>query len=67
MIKNIVLSQKAELEKKLTEKYVTRDVSMSNLQNDLIKKVITGPRRSWKSFFGKTTKKRKLILLLKKD
>lgn len=51
MIRNIILSQKAELEKKLTEKYITRDVSISYLQNDLIK-VITGPRRSGKSFFA---------------
>lgn len=51
MVKDILLLQKRELEKKLKEKYVERKLDYSKFNNDLIK-VIIGPRRAGKSFLG---------------
>lgn len=51
MVKDIILAQKMELEKKLREKYIQREVNSSKLSSDLIK-VIIGPRRAGKSFFA---------------
>lgn len=50
MIRNILLSQKEELNKKLNDRYISRDIKFKNLKSDLIK-IISGPRRSGKSFF----------------
>jgi len=51
MIRDTLIIQRRELEKKLKEKYVERDIELKGLDNDLIK-VITGPRRAGKSFFA---------------
>jgi predicted AAA+ superfamily ATPase len=52
MLKDVVLVQKRELENRLQETYVERNVSDHlDLGNDLIK-VITGPRRAGKSFYA---------------
>ncbi len=51
MTRDIILHQKKELEQKLKEKYVHRDVSLSGNTGSLIR-VIIGPRRAGKSFFG---------------
>ena len=52
MLRDIILTQKSELENRLQEPYVERKVSTPpDLQNDLIQ-VITGPRRSGKSFYA---------------
>lgn len=52
MLKDVILTQRRELESRLEEPYVERKtIFNSDLGNDLIK-VITGPRRSGKSFFG---------------
>jgi len=52
MLKDILLTQRRELEGRLNEPYVERKRIFSwDLGDDLIK-VITGPRRSGKSFFG---------------
>jgi predicted AAA+ superfamily ATPase len=51
MIKDILISQKNELFEKFKEKYVARNISLTNLDNNLIK-VISGPRRCGKSFFA---------------
>jgi predicted AAA+ superfamily ATPase len=62
MFENLVLAQKQEREKLLTQKYVWRQkLSQSSqfLSSDLVK-VITGPRRSGKSIFA-------LLLLAKKN
>ena len=62
MFENLVLAQKQEREKLLTQKYVWRQkLSQSSqfLSSDLVK-VITGPRRSGKSIFS-------LLLLAKKN
>lgn len=58
MIRDILLLQKRELEKRLEEKYVPRDVSLKGIDSDLIK-VITGPRRAGKSFYAVHTLKMK--------
>jgi len=50
MIRDILLLQKRELERKLEEKYIDRGINQKKFSNDLIK-VITGPRRAGKSFF----------------
>ncbi|MFA5246624.1 MAG: ATP-binding protein, partial [Candidatus Micrarchaeia archaeon] len=50
MLKDVVLAQKAELERAFEEQYVERDVTSFSLKHDLIK-VIIGPRRAGKSFF----------------
>ena len=51
MIKDALILQKRELEKKLKEEYIERTVSSKRLKNSLIK-VIIGPRRAGKSFFA---------------
>lgn len=51
MIRDIIQKQKAELEEKLREKYVKREALLNKNDSDLIK-VIIGPRRAGKSFFG---------------
>jgi len=51
MIRDILLIQKREMEKKLLEKYIERGINLKKIDNDLIK-VITGPRRAGKSFFA---------------
>ena len=52
MLRDIVLVQKREIEGRLQETYVVRKISKTpDLQDDLIK-VITGPRRSGKSFYA---------------
>ncbi len=51
MIRDIILKQKTELEQKLSEKYIRRDVALESLDSGLIQ-VIIGPRRAGKSFFG---------------
>ncbi|MCX7725934.1 MAG: ATP-binding protein, partial [Chitinispirillaceae bacterium] len=51
MIKDILLTQKRELEEKFKEKYIERIFDEKRLKNDLIK-VIIGPRRAGKSFLG---------------
>ncbi len=50
-MKDILLLQKRELELKLKESYVKRDGITLKLDNSLVK-VIIGPRRAGKSFFG---------------
>lgn len=52
MIRDIVLVQKRELEELLKEKYIERDASSSVFEKDKMIRVITGPRRAGKSFFG---------------
>jgi len=51
MIRDILVMQKRELEGKLKEIYVDRDIDLKGIDNDMIK-VITGPRRAGKSFFA---------------
>lgn len=51
MLKDILLLQKRELEKRLEEKYIARKIDYRKFNNDLIK-VIIGPRRAGKSFLG---------------
>ncbi|HDZ60956.1 MAG TPA: ATP-binding protein, partial [Candidatus Pacearchaeota archaeon] len=51
MIKDILIAQKQELEKKTGELYIERFTDIKKLENPLIK-VIIGPRRSGKSFFA---------------
>jgi uncharacterized protein len=51
MIRDIVLSQRRELEHQLHEKYVSRDADFTAGSSDMIH-VIIGPRRAGKSFFG---------------
>jgi predicted AAA+ superfamily ATPase len=52
MLKDIVLVQKRELEDRLQERYIERKMSVPwDLGDDLIK-VISGPRRSGKSFYA---------------
>lgn len=52
MLTDIVLLQKRELESRLQETYVDRKIPVPwDLENDLIK-VVTGPRRAGKSFYG---------------
>ena len=51
MIRNIIYKQKSELEQKLKEKYITRQVNFKIGSSDLVQ-VIIGPRRAGKSFFG---------------
>ena len=50
MLRGTVLTQKAELEKILSEPYVERDVKSFSLEHNMIKAII-GPRRAGKSFF----------------
>ncbi len=50
MLKDIIITQKAELQRTLTENYIERDFEPFSLENNLIK-VVMGPRRAGKSFF----------------
>ena len=50
MIRDILLLQKRELEKRVTEEYVERGTAFKN--GSTLIKVILGPRRSGKSFFS---------------
>ena len=50
MLRDTILSQRAELERALNEVYIERDIEPFSLQHDLIK-VVMGPRRAGKSFF----------------
>jgi predicted AAA+ superfamily ATPase len=50
-ISDILLTQKRELEKRCQENYVPRNIEYQRRDNDLIN-VITGPRRSGKSFLA---------------
>lgn len=58
MLRDVVLSQRAELEKTLKEPYIERDIEPVSLEHDLIK-VVMGPRRAGKSFFCIHTLSRK--------
>lgn len=51
MIRDILLLQKRELQKRLEEKYIARDIDTTRFNSDIIK-VIIGPRRAGKSFFA---------------
>ncbi len=51
MIKDILITQKQELEAKLKDLYIERKVNSDKLNNPLIK-VVIGPRRAGKSFFA---------------
>ncbi|MBW6492528.1 MAG: ATP-binding protein [Lentimicrobium sp.] len=51
MIRDIILTQKRELEQKLLQKYVKRAAPIPDNNTGLIH-VIIGPRRAGKSFFG---------------
>ena len=51
MIKDIIISQKQELENKLKEPYIERKTNTNKLNSSLIN-VIIGPRRAGKSFFA---------------
>lgn len=50
MLRDVVLSQKAELERTIREAYVERAIEPFSLEHNLIK-VVMGPRRAGKSFF----------------
>ena len=50
-MRDILLMQKRELEKSLSDPYVQRQYKKTGLDNDLIK-VVLGPRRAGKSFFS---------------
>jgi predicted AAA+ superfamily ATPase len=51
MLRDIVLVQKRELEQRLSERYVQRDVAIPEPLGDMIL-VVLGPRRAGKSFFA---------------
>ena len=51
MIRDIVLTQKRELEQRMQEKYIHREARIAAGTSDLVR-VIIGPRRAGKSFFG---------------
>lgn len=51
MIRDILLIQKREIEKRVKERYIKRDIELKKIDSDLIK-VIMGPRRAGKSFFA---------------
>jgi len=50
MLRDTVISQKAELQRTLNEQYIEREIEPFSLEHDLIK-VVMGPRRAGKSFF----------------
>ncbi len=50
-IRDALLLQKNELDKKFKQKYIERDAKISGISTDMIK-VIIGPRRAGKSFFA---------------
>jgi len=51
LIKDIIITQKREIEIKQSEKYVRREANINNVNNNVIK-VIIGPRRAGKSSFA---------------
>ena len=51
MLQEIISGQRAEFERRLLEKYVTRKTVLKGLDTDLIS-VVIGPRRAGKSFFA---------------
>ena len=51
MLRDDLVLQKLELEKRLAESYVEREAQFRNLDSDLIK-IVIGPRRAGKSFFA---------------
>ena len=51
MLKDIVISQRRELDEKMRQRYVERRLAVSPGDNDLIK-VVLGPRRCGKSFLA---------------
>ncbi len=51
LVHDVLLVQKRELERRLSEKYVERKATLKGLGSNLIK-VIAGPRRAGKSFFA---------------
>jgi predicted AAA+ superfamily ATPase len=51
MLRDVVLLQKREIEQRLREPYVPREVAAGTLSRELVN-VITGPRRAGKSFFA---------------
>ena len=51
VIKDAVISQKRELEQKMRERYVHRDLTVT-IKDSILIKVILGPRRSGKSFLA---------------
>ncbi|MCX6226540.1 MAG: ATP-binding protein [Bacteroidia bacterium] len=51
MLQDIIAGQKAEMEKKLQDRYVQRETVLKGFDTDLIS-VIIGPRRAGKSFFA---------------
>ncbi|MCS7180183.1 MAG: ATP-binding protein, partial [bacterium] len=57
-IRDILITQKREIEDRFKEKFIERDINYSKFENDLIK-VITGPRRAGKSFLGINVLKKK--------
>ena len=52
MLHDIITSQKKEIEKQLTERYIPRDISVGDISGDKLVRVITGPRRAGKSLFA---------------
>lgn len=51
MVRDIIVSQKSELEENLKQKFIHRETTYKQDSSNLIK-VIIGPRRAGKSFFG---------------
>jgi len=51
MLKDIIINQKAELKRTLTENYIERDFEPFTLENNLIK-VVMGPRRAGNPSFA---------------
>jgi len=51
MLQDIIAGQKAEMEKKLQDRYIERETVLKGFDTDLIS-VIIGPRRAGKSFFA---------------
>lgn len=51
MVRDIVLTQKRELEQRMQEKYIHREARIAAGTADMVR-VIIGPRRAGKSFFG---------------
>jgi hypothetical protein len=51
MIRDILLTQRRELEHRLQERYVERELDVQHPSHDLIR-VVLGPRRAGKSFFA---------------
>ena len=51
MLRDVLVLQKRELDKRLSEPFIGRSTSFKNVASDLIK-VVIGPRRAGKSFFA---------------